>query len=245
MAKKKAAKTAKKAAKKKASGAAAGPPEAVDAPAAEAGSCSDQELQAAGVVASAGELMARIGEAVNAAVQQAVREVFNSLTSGGLERAPASGRILRDEDVARLLNHYREEFQLHDQDVPYLRVVGKVVEVLTVHRAKRRRKDHCSVGEVFLVFLVEIPQHSPYDPNEYRLPKPTRRGNRFAVTRDPGKTMIAGRLQKLKRKGYLTAAGTTRSGGERGYRLSENGRVLFDGWPDVPGLQLDPPSEHE
>ena len=95
------------------------------------------------------------------------------------------------------------------------------------------------------MFLAEIPQHSPYAPADYRLAKPTRRGNEFAVTRDPGKTMFAGRLLKLKKRGYLTAAGRTRSGGERGYRLSENGRMLFNGWPDVPGLQLDPPSEHE
>lgn len=96
-----------------------------------------------------------------------------------------------------------------------------------------------------MVFLTEIPQHSPYDPNEYRLPKPTRRGNRFAVTRDPGKSLFAGRLQKLKKKGWLTAAGTTRSGGERGYRLSDDGRMLFNGWPDVPGLQLAPPDGHD
>lgn len=241
MAKKKPARTAKKAAKKKASGAAAG------APAAETGSCTDRELQAAAVRVTGGELMARFGEAFFTALETRgidIARVLNDAVAA-LQNGPASTRVSGEENGENVWNLLRREIEDADRDEPYVRVVGKVVEVLTVHRAQRRRKDHCSAGEVFLVFLAEIPQHSPYDPNEYRLPKPTRRGNRFAVTRDPGKTMIAGRLQKLKRKGYLTAAGRTRSGGERGYRLSENGRVLFNGWPDVPGLQLAPPDEHE
>jgi hypothetical protein len=92
-----------------------------------------------------------------------------------------------------------------------------------------------------LVFLTEIPQHSPYLPEDYRRVTPTQRGNTFAVTRDPGKTGIAGRLRDLKERGWLAAATTTRSGGERGYRLSDDGRVLFDGWPNVEGLSNTPP----
>lgn len=249
MAKKKAVKTAKKAAKKRASSgaAASGATEAVGAPTAETSSCTDQELQAAGLVATSGGLWVRFDDAILAALEARGVDVAELVRTAAAnhQRGPASGRVLSDEKATRLLDQYRTDFQHHDQAVPYLRVVGKVVEVLTVHRAQRRRKDHCSGGEVFLVFLAEIPQHSPYAPADYRLSKPTRRGNVFDVTRDPGKNMIAGRLRELKDRGWLTPAGTTRSGGERGYRLSETGRTFFNGWPDVPGLQLDPPDEHE
>lgn len=163
-----------------------------------------------------------------------------------VQEVSTARRTTGEINAGRALVRLREAFTEADYDeAPYLRVIGKVVEVLTVHRAQRRHKDYCSVGEVFLVFLDEIPQHSPYDPVDYRLPRPTTRGNEFAVTRDPGKRMFAGRLQKLKLKGYLTPANTTRSGSERGYKLTEDGQMLFDGWPDVPGLQLDPPEEHE
>lgn len=237
MGKKKAAK--KKAAKKKAS-------RTMGTRAAETVSCSDGELGAAQVVTAGGELLLGLAEAFVSALEARDINVAELLagvvnTQGGT----GSAEVIRAEDSDNGWALLRLEIEDHDRDRPYLRFVGKVVEVLTVHRAQRRGKDHCSQGEVFLVFLKEIPQHSPYDPVDYRLLRPTRRGNEFAVTRDPGKTMFAGRLHRLKEKGYLTPANTTQSGGERGYRLSNAGRMLFDGWPDVEGLHLDPPDEHE
>lgn len=229
MAKKKSAKTAKKAAKKKVSGAAA------------AREVNEAELHPAAVVTWGAEGLLGAVEYLHFDINTAVNTFPVTV-----QEVSAAGRTTGEINAGRALVRLRLIFEETDYDeTPYLRVVGKVVEVLTVHRAQRRRKDHCSIGEVFLVFLAEIPQHSPYAPADYRLSKPTRRGNQFAVTRNPGKTMIAGRLRVLKDQGWVTAAGTTRSGGERGYRLSEDGRMLFNGWPDVSGLHLDPPSEHE
>lgn len=205
--------------------------------------CTGGELDAAAVVRQAAEVLLRAisgglvnPEPIGAELQAIVRQEPPSGRGTGEENARFNSFVLQTQ----------REFELNDTgETPYRRVVGKVVEVLTIHRRQVRRKDHCSVGDVFLVFLTEIPAHSPYDPDDYRLAKPTKRGNTFAVARDPGKTTIAGRLRDLKERGWLAPASTTRSGGERGYRLTENGRVLFDGWPVVEGLQLTAPSARE
>jgi hypothetical protein len=201
------------------------------------------DLDAATVVFAAAEALNRTVDYVHFDINQAV-----SIFPVSMESVPARERITGEEN-ARLNSFVRQtqrDFELNDTgETPYQRVVGKVVEVLTVHRRDIRKKDHCSVGDVFLVFLIEIPQHSPYLPEDYRLPVPTKRGNLFAVTRDPGKTGIAGRLRDLKERGWLTSATTTRSGGERGYKLTGNGRVLFNGWPEVVGLRLLPPNPSE
>lgn len=202
------------------------------------------ELDAAAVVFGAAEVLNRTVDYVHFDINWAISEFPVSM-----QHVPARERVTGEEN-ARFNSFVRQtqrDFELNDtSETPYQRVVGKVVEVLTVHRRHLRgEKDHCSVGEVFLVFLTEIPQHSPYLPEDYRLSVPNKRGNLFAVTRDPGKTVIAGRLRDLKKRGWLTSATTTRSGGERGYRLTGNGRVLFDGWPEVVGLHLLPPNPSE
>jgi len=229
MAKKK--NVAKKAAKKKPSGAAAE---------AEVTSCPDQDLEAAAVVNTAGESAARFGEAFLAAIEARgidIRELLNAAVTSLQHEG-----VGRDENAGRGLRRCRDLFiELDYNEMPYLRVVGKVVEVLTVHRRQSRGKDSCSAGDVFRVFLTEIQQHGPYDPEDYRLARPTRRGNVFNLARDPGKTMFNDRLKDLKEREWLTSAATTRSGGERGYRLSEDGRWLFNGWPEVEGLRNTPP----
>ena len=231
------AKKKKKAAKKKAGGAAA-------AREAEVAVCSDQELIAAGFVTTAGELVARFGEAIVTAIEARGISISELVTAGlnSLQNEGASRTVSGDENADRRLVRLREYFIDSDYaEMPYLRVVGKVVEVLTVHRRQHRGKDSCSVGDVFRVFLTEIPEHSPYDPDDYKLARPTRRGNEYDLTLDPGKTMFSDRLKDLKDNGWLMPASTTRSGGERGYRLSEDGRWLFDRWPEVEGLQNAPP----
>jgi len=208
-----------------------------------AAACTAGELDTSRVVLGAAEGLSPGVEYVSFDINWAV-----SVFPVSMQHVPARERVTGEEN-ARLnsfVRQARREFEATDSnEPPYHRVVGKVVEVLTVHRRHIRNKDHCSVGDVFLVFLAEIPQHSPYLPDDYRLVTPTKRGNTFAVTRDPGKTGIAGRLRDLKERGWLASATTTQSGSERGYRLTENGRVLFDGWPNVPGLQIEPPDGHD
>jgi hypothetical protein len=237
MAKKK-KKAAKKTAKKKASGAAA-------AEAQEAGSCSDQNLETAAVVNAAGEGLVRLAEAFVTVLEARgidISELVNAALAS-LQHEDGGRRIGGEENADRILRRCRDQFvELDYTEMPYLRVVGKVVEVLTIHRRQSHGKDSCSIGDVFRIFLTEIPQHSPYAPEEYRLVRPTSRGNEFDLTRNPGKTMFSDRLKDLKKHGWLTPAAATRSGGERGYRLSGDGRWLFDGWPDVDGLSNTPPT---
>jgi hypothetical protein len=204
-----------------------------------AATCTAGELDTPRAVLGTAEGLSRAVDYVHFDINWAV-----SVFPVSMQHVPARERVTGEENAR--LNSFvlqaQREFEANDTgETPYRRVVGKVVEVLTVHRRHIRNKDHCSVGDVFLVFLTEIPQHSPYLPEDYRRVTPTQRGNTFAVTRDPGKTGIAGRLRDLKERGWLAAATTTRSGGERGYRLSDDGRVLFDGWPNVEGLSNTPP----
>jgi hypothetical protein len=210
----------------------------------EAAACSDQELETAAAVTIAGEGLLRLAEAFVTVLEARgidISELINAAL-GSLQHEGVGRRMSGDENADRGLRRCRDLFMDLDYDeMPYLRVVGKVVEVLTVHRRQSHGKDSCSVGDVFRVFLTEIPQHSPYLPEEYRLVRPTSRGNQFDLTHDPGKTMFSDRLKDLKDDGWLTAASTTRSGGERGYRLSDDGRWLFDGWPSVEGLSNTPP----
>jgi hypothetical protein len=223
---KKRKKTAKKAAKKKPSGVAA---TSVD---------TDAELQAAAVVTWAAEGVLGAVEYRDFDIRYFVSQV--AVTVG--EPAPRE-RTTGEENARRLLLRCRRQFIEADYDeMPFLRTVGRVVEVLTVRRRQIRGKDSCSAGDVFRVFLTEIPQHSPYDREDYRLARPTARGNQFDLSRDPGKTMFSGRLKDLKKDGWLTAASKTRNDSDRGYRLSADGRWLFDGWPEVDGLHDAPPA---
>lgn len=97
MAKKKAAKPAKKAAKKKAS-----EPEAqVEATEAEAGSCTDQELQAAGIVTTGGELAAGLHDVVHDAVQQAVQGWLEARASSSRRGRPASESVSEEKNIRR------------------------------------------------------------------------------------------------------------------------------------------------
>jgi hypothetical protein len=218
--------------------------EPATAEAQEAGPCSDQELEAARVVDAGGELLLQLGTAIAGALQDQGVDVPRLISSvlARLQCGQPSASVDGDEKARILLLQWRQTFIEADYDeMPYLRVVGKVVEVLTVHRRASRKKDYCTSGDVFRVFLTEIPQHSLYDPADYRLARPTTRGNQFALARDPGKTMFSDRLKDLKKKRLLVPATATRGGGERGYRLSNVGRLIFDGWPEVDGLHNAPP----
>ena len=194
--------------------------------------CSDEELVDAGFLCQVGrtvlEALIEAGEShgiqVSGIVGTALATHSNSLSEeqdNGQQGFNAARTILENRDTLKK---------------PYLRVVGRVVEVLTIHRKDRRGRDFCSVGDVLRVFLEEIPDHAPYDPADYRLAQQTRRGNDFDLTRDPGKTGIRTRLAELKKWEFLERVSRSRDGSDRGYRLTAVGRNLFDRWPNVEGL---------
>jgi len=236
MAKKKAVKTAKKAAKKKASEPAA----QVEATEAEAGSCTDQELVTAGVVTSAGELAVSLHDVVHDAVQQAVQGWLEARASTSRHGRPASESVSEEENIRRGWEYARRQLELRDfSDMPFLRFVGRVIDVLLNHR----RFPTCTAGDVFEVFLVEIPNQ--LEVNHRQSPAA---GSRVDVTTQPGRRTFNNRMGRLRREELIEPTITREAGRGEGYVLTEAGQNMFDGWPplsDIPGLQLDGPVRHE
>ena len=140
---------------------------------------------------------------------------------------------IRAQDIARSF------FQASDQrEQPYLRVVGRVLDELLNHR----RYTTCSGGDVYRVLLEEMPkQLPPAHRSVRRLPNRT-----LDVTGSTGRRVIDKRLTKLMGRTLQAGAepgvtlvvttSTTRGGAKKGYRLTEDGQWLFDGWPALPEL---------
>ncbi len=142
-----------------------------------------------------------------------------------------------NSDRARELT--REIFEAHDQrEMPYLRVIGRVLDELLNHR----RFTTSSGGDVYYVLLDELSGQIP------RAHRQTRRSitPHFNKTENPGRRIVDNRLRALKGKNqedgkgsgpaYVETTSTTRGGAEQGYRLTEDGNWLFDGWPELPEL---------
>jgi hypothetical protein len=224
MAKKKAAKTAKKAAKKASGAAAAG------APATETSSCTDQQLQAAGVLITAGEILAGLGDVVNAAVQAAV----NQAVRGWLDaRATANEQQATQQAAEKeaYVHSARTLILRTDSRRPYLRFLGRVAEILLRYRGFTT----ISAGTVYAVFLEEIPEHIP---PEYRAP-PTAGQDRSPTTNE-GRRTFNTRMKDLRTAGFVRAT-AMKGNRPEDLVLTDCGAHVFDNWPDlqdIPGLAL-------
>jgi hypothetical protein len=228
MAKKK--KAAKTAGKKKASEPASGEAQEV----AEAGSCSDQELETAGVVTTAGELTAGLHAVVSDAVQRAVREWLDSRPSSRLQSSQPSARVSGEENGQSGWGYARRQFERRDDgDLPHLRFVGRVIDILLNHR----RFQTCTTGDIFRVFLVEIPNQLEVNHQQHPVP-----GRDVDVTMQPARRTFNNRMDRLCEEELIQPTITRETGRREGYILTEDGQNMFDGWPplsDIPGLQLD------
>ncbi len=142
-----------------------------------------------------------------------------------------------NSDRARDLT--RRMFQAHDHPkMPYWRVIGRVLDELLNHR----RFTSCSGGDVFYVLLDELPDELPEAHRQLR--KKTK--PHFDKALNPGRRGVDNRLRELKgesRDGgsgsglaFVETTSTTQGGAEQGYRLTEDGRWLFDGWPELAEL---------
>lgn len=133
----------------------------------------------------------------------------------------------------------REIFEANDQrEKPSRRVIGRVLDELLNHR----RFTTCSGGDVYYVLLDELEQQLPEAHRQRRAPG----DSPFDRTLNPGRRIVDNRLRELK--GALREDGkgsgpacvqttsTTQGGAEQGYRLTEFGSWLFDGWPELPEL---------
>lgn len=243
MVKKKAGKkAAKKVAKKKSLAAAARTPEG-----SEVSSCSDQELLAAGVVDAGGTLMAGLAEAFLSALEARgidVRQMTETALATVL-RGRTGSRKSSEENERQGWDYAREQLCRSDfADMPYVRVVGRVAEILLNHR----RFETCTIGDVIKVFLVEIPEqlevhHRPNLPTGQQLSVDTADAGTF-----DGKKTFANRMAWLCDKQLLRPTSPPSQGIATNFVLTEKGQNMFDGWPDlseIPGLELEGPVQPE
>ena len=142
------------------------------------------------------------------------------------------------ENNDRALHLTREIFQQHDyRKQPYLRVMGRVLHELLNHR----QKETCSGGDVFYVLLKELRDELPATHRQT-----PQAGRDFNRTLHPGRRSVDNRLKNLKGESREDGKGsgpawvmttvTTQGGAEQGFRLTEEGQWLFDGWPELPEL---------
>lgn len=140
---------------------------------------------------------------------------------------------VRERDIAR------EIFEANDQrEMPFRRVIGRVLDELLNHR----QCSTCSGGDIYYVLLDELQQQLPEAHRQRRAPG----DSPFDRTLNPGRRIVDNRLRELKGalredgKGsgpaYVQTTSTTQGGAEQGYRLTDVGSWLFDGWPELPEL---------
>lgn len=236
--KKKAAKKVAKRKKKRASGAAA----QVETPEAEVGSCSDQELVTAGVVAAGGELIAGFATELIREVEARGINVADLLrtVAANLQCSQMTARVSGEENADAGLDLARRRFIRDDFDEkPYLRVYGRVMEVLLNHRGFRT----CTAGDVFHVFLVEIPDEIP---EHYQQTPPP--GQQVSFSTGVGRRTFNNRMERMVQEELARPTVMLDSGRDEDFVLTQDGLTLFDGWPrlsDIPGLELDGPVRPE
>jgi hypothetical protein len=237
MAKKK-KKVAKKAARKKASGAAAE---------VEAASCSDQELETTAVVNTGGEGLIRFAEALVTALEARginIAELINTALARlqGSEPSAPVNDVPNLQPVLESMQAILMENELAAK--PYVRFVGRVAQILLNHR----RFQTITAGDVFKVFLVEIPAHLK---ETHRQNPP--RGQQLSVatvrvSTGEGRKTFNNRMKRLHLYRLIEPTVTRVSGRNENYVLTEVGQNVFDGWPDlseIPGLELDGPVKPE
>jgi hypothetical protein len=158
-----------------------------------------------------------------------------------VEQVSSRSSTAEETNGERGLDYARRQFARRDYaDMPYLRVYGRVMEILLNHR----RFQTCSAGDVFRVFLAEIPGQLKED---YRQGTPLP-GKDYDVAEQPGRKTFNNRMKKLSDEELVRATVTRGSGREEDYVLTEDGQILFDGWPalsDIPGLELHAPHSRE
>lgn len=222
MAKKKAAKAVKKAAKKRVTGAAAL-------------ELNDAELLSAAVVTWGAEGLLGAVEYLHFDINAAVNAF--SVTVQEVSATRGSNRAGNVDAGLDLLHRWfiRRDFD----DKPYLRVYGRVMEVLLNHRGFQT----CTAGDVFHVFLVEIPDEIP---EHYQQTPPP--GQQVSFSTGVGRRTFNNRMERMVQDELARPTVTLDSGRDEDFVLTPDGLTLFDGWPDlreIPGLELDGPVRPE
>ena len=159
---------------------------------------------------------------------------------GILQPSPAAERVTGGAHADPGLEVAQWLFTQHEfRDKPYLRVFGRVMEILLHHRGFQT----CTAGDIFRVFLAEIPEQLK---EHHR--QTLRFGSDFDITRQPARRTFNGRMERLRRYRLAQATTTRESGRDEDYVLTARGQTLFDGWPDledIPELTYEGPATPE
>jgi len=190
-------------------------------------------LDAALIATFSGEAAFRVVEYAHAPCTEPIQDFVVQVQE--VSARPSDPYINSD----RAIEIAREIFEVHDQrEMPYLRVIGRVLDELLNHR----RFTTCSGGDIYYVLLDELPGQIPETYQQLRRSAPPH----FNKTLNPGRRSVDNRLRALKGRNredgkgdgpaYVATTSTTQGGAEQGYRLTEVGNWLFDGWPELPEL---------
>jgi hypothetical protein len=222
------AKKKKKAAKKVVTNEASG--------AALAQAASEAELQAAAVVAWGGEGLLGAVEYRNFDIS-----TFVSDFPVTVQQVSASSSTAGERNGQAGWDYARRQFVRRDfADMPFLRVFGRVAEILLNHR----RFQTITAGDVFKVFLVEIPAHLE---EHHRQNSPTDQPpsvSQADVSTGDGRKTFNNRMERLCGDDLVRPTVIRASGKKEKYVLTEDGQNMFDGWPplsEIHGLELDGP----
>ena len=192
-------------------------------------------LDAPRIVTYGGEVISSLFEFQVSSDAQTIQDFVENVHMPEVPARPSDP----GENNDRALQLTREIFQQHDyREQPYLRVIGRVLDELLNHR----QKETCSGGDVFYVLLKELRDELPATHRQVL----TASQPEFNKTRNPGRRVIDNRLKNLKGESREDGKGsgpawvmttvTTQGGAEQGFRLTEEGQWLFDGWPELPEL---------
>jgi len=200
-----------------------------------AATCTAGELDTSRAVLGAAEGLSRAVDYVHFDINWAV-----SVFPVSMQNVPARERVTGEANTDSGWVYSRKQLTRKDfADKPFLRVFGRVMEILLNHR----RRQTCTAGDVFRVFLVEIP--GQLEENHQQNPPP---GQSVDVTEPIGRRTFNNRMKRMCEV-ELAEPTVTRDAGQDGdYVLTGNGQTLFDGWPDladVPGLTYEGPATPE
>ena len=159
-------------------------------------------------------------------------EVFERHVASPDEEPGQAERDTHAEDTVTLVAmviqmHQHAMEQLDEDEKPFVRVVGRIIYILTADGGR----DHCTVTPIAVALLLFLREH--LDP-EHRQPGNSRQT--INVTEPNLQGILYDRLGKLASKKWMSMLRKGTTG--RGYQLTENGRFVFKSWPE--GIEFDP-----
>ena len=152
----------------------------------------------------------------------------NTADPNGESTATARDQHARDAEaiLAQTVRVMRRFIVSCDTDeMPFTRVVGRVAYILTVEGGK----EACTVAPIAVAFLLYLRQHLEVTHRQTII-------NRQAIdaTESNLQGLLYDRLKKLCSRPWCALEKAT---GARGFRLTDDGRFVFNGWPE--GIEFD------